>query len=45
MAELPLNRCDIAGFLYEVPPHSMAGIMGCVAPYPARAHKLHSRSY
>ena len=30
MAELPLNRCDIAGFHYEVPPHGMPGVMGRV---------------
>jgi len=28
--ELSLNRCDIAGFLYEVPAHGMAGVMGGV---------------
>ena len=30
MAELPLNSCDIAGFLNEVPAHGMAGVMGRV---------------
>ena len=31
MAELPLNRRDIAGFLYEVPPHGVVpGVMGRV---------------
>ncbi len=30
VAELPLNRCDIAGFLDEVPAHGMAGVMGRV---------------
>ncbi len=31
VAELSLNRCDIAGFLYEVPAHGMAGVMGRMA--------------
>ena len=30
MAELSLNRRDIAGFLYEVWAHGMAGVMGHV---------------
>jgi len=31
VAELSLNRCDIAGFLDEVSAHGMAGVMGRVA--------------
>ena len=31
VAELSLNRCDIAGFLNEVPAHGVAGVMGRVA--------------
>ncbi len=31
VAELPLNRDDIAGFLNEVPAHGMAGVMGRMA--------------
>ncbi len=30
MAELPLNGCDISGFLNEVSAHGMAGVMGRV---------------
>ncbi len=30
MAELSLNRCDIAGFLDKVPAHGVAGVMGRV---------------
>jgi hypothetical protein len=30
VAELSLNRCDIAGFLYEMPAHGMTGVMGRV---------------
>jgi hypothetical protein len=36
VAELPLNRRDIAGFLYEVPAHSMAGVMGVWPSTPVR---------
>ncbi len=31
MADLPMNCRDIACFLYEVPAHGVAGIMGRVA--------------
>ncbi len=31
MTELFLSRCDIAGFLYEVPAHGVASVMGRVA--------------
>ena len=31
VAELPLNRGDIAGFLDEVPAHGVAGVMGRMA--------------
>ena len=30
VTELPLNCGDIAGFLYKVPAHGMAGVMGRV---------------
>ena len=30
VTELSLNRCDIIGFLYEVPPHGVPGVMGRV---------------
>ena len=36
VAELPLNRCDIAGFLYVVPAHGMVGAMRSVSPYPGQ---------
>ena len=36
--ELSLNRYDIAGFLYEVPAHSVAGVIGRVPPTLARLH-------
>ncbi len=31
MAELPLNRREVTGFLDELPAHGMAGVMGRVA--------------
>lgn len=31
VAELSLNRCDVAGLLDEVPAHGVAGVMGRVA--------------
>jgi hypothetical protein len=31
VTELSLNRCDIAGFLYEVSAHGMAVVMGRVS--------------
>jgi hypothetical protein len=31
VAELSLNRCDISGFVNEVPTHGMAGVMGRVS--------------
>ena len=40
MTELSLNRCDIAGFLDEVPAHGVAGVMGRVAPYPGQLANL-----
>jgi hypothetical protein len=36
VAELSLNRCDIAGLLYEVPAHGVAGVMGVWPPTPAK---------
>ena len=38
VAQLPLNRCDIAGFLNEVPAHGVAGVMGVWPPTPAKLH-------
>ena len=40
MAELSLNRCDIAGFLDEVPSHGMSCVMGRVTPYPGQFANL-----
>ena len=31
VAELSLYRCDISGFVNEVPTHGMAGVMGRVS--------------
>ena len=36
MAELSLNCRDVAGLLYEVPAHGVAGVMGGVTPYPGQ---------
>jgi len=33
VTELPSNRGDIAGLLYEVPAHAVAGVVGGVTPY------------
>ena len=40
VAELPLNRGDIAGFLYEVPTHGMAGVPGRVTLHAGQAAYL-----